>query len=356
MSSGPFGRRRELRRALAILVVTALVSCKAASDRADDASLGAAFTGERIDEPTVKVLSHGMLDAYDRGDVNAVAQALGPSCDMFNERELSDRNALMDKIRARHDRHAPAHSRTYGQERVFVSGSSSVFIGRAVEHYPPDGIYPNGDFDGWTTLVWVREGKSWKVAHWQWTREVSSREQWNATYLEGRAVNPQPSQLLAEVVRGRRPGKALDVAMGQGRNSLYLASQGWEVTGIDISDVGVRMARLAAAERRLRIEAINADETTWDYGTEKWDLVALFYTCCDGKMVEKVKRSLKRGGFVVVEGFHKDAGFDAFVPPDQLSALKSGLNLVRDEVVEDFSDWGPRGARVKLVRFVAQKP
>jgi SAM-dependent methyltransferase len=344
-----------MRRALAILGVCALVSCRSSSDRTDNESTPS-FAGEHIDEPTVKALSHALLDAYDRADVDAFAQGLGPTCDLFDERELNDRDALLGKVRARRDRGAPAHSRTYGQERVFIGGSSAVFIGEAVEHYPPDGLHPNGDFDAWSTIVWAREGKIWKAAHWQWSRAVSNREQWNATYLSGSALNPQPSQLLVDVLKGRRPGVALDVAMGQGRNSLYLASRGWSVTGVDISDVGIRMARLAAAERKLRIEAINVDEATWDYGSEKWDLIALFYTCCDAKMVEKVKRSLKRGGLLVVEGFHRDAGFDVFVPPDQLLALKTGFNILRDDVVDDVSDWGPRGARVKLVRLVAQKP
>jgi 2-polyprenyl-3-methyl-5-hydroxy-6-metoxy-1,4-benzoquinol methylase len=54
----------------------------------------------------------------------------------------------------------------------------------------------------------------------------------------------------ASVVRGRKPGKALDIGIGEGRNAIFLATQGWEVTGFDISDVGVR-----SAERRPRREA-----------------------------------------------------------------------------------------------------
>ena len=185
---------------------------------------------------------------------------------------------------------------------------------------------------------------------------MSPREEWNATYLEGRDVNPQPSQLLVDVVKGRTPGTALDVAMGQGRNTLYLASLGWRVTGFDISDIGIRMAQLAAAERKLHIEAIDTDEATYDYGSEKWDLVALFYTCCDGKQVENVRRSLKRGGLVVVEGFHEQPGARAHVPSEQLAALKAGFTVLRDEVVDEVSDWGPRDVRQKLVQLVVQKP
>ncbi|MGA3122746.1 MAG: class I SAM-dependent methyltransferase [Polyangiaceae bacterium] len=78
-------------------------------------------------------------------------------------------------------------------------------------------------------------------------------------------------------------------------------------TGVDISDEGLCQAREAATARKLRIDAINADADTWDHGINKWDLVALICAGCDPKRVEKLQRSLKRGGLVVVEGFYKDS-------------------------------------------------
>jgi hypothetical protein len=50
----------------------------------------------------------------------------------------------------------------------------------------------------------------------------------------------KPNQLLVEAVRHRKPGTALDVGMGQGRNAIFLAKEGWEVTGFDSADEGVR--------------------------------------------------------------------------------------------------------------------
>ncbi len=47
----------------------------------------------------------------------------------------------------------------------------------------------------------------------------------------------------ANTVEGRNPGRALDIGMGQGRNAVYLATQGWDVTGFDPSSEGVRIAR-----------------------------------------------------------------------------------------------------------------
>jgi SAM-dependent methyltransferase len=166
--------------------------------------------------------------------------------------------------------------------------------------------------------------------------------------------NPQPSKFLMEMVKARKPGLALDVSMGQGRNALYLASQGWRVTGIDISDEGIRQAREAAVARKLTIEAINADANTWDYGVEKWDLVVLIYTSCDEKVV---RRSLKRGGLVVSERAHKDSVPAIGVETGEFSAqYKDGFRVLRDEVVEDMSDWAWKDRlRQKLVRFAAEK-
>jgi methylase of polypeptide subunit release factors len=58
----------------------------------------------------------------------------------------------------------------------------------------------------------------------------------------------RPNEFLVEMTKRREPGQALDVGMGQGRNSIYLAKQGWDVTGFDASSEGVRQAR---TRRRL---------------------------------------------------------------------------------------------------------
>ncbi|MBN8734388.1 MAG: methyltransferase domain-containing protein, partial [Acidobacteria bacterium] len=69
-----------------------------------------------------------------------------------------------------------------------------------------------------------------------------------------------PTPLLMEAVRERKPGRALDVAMGQGRNSLYLARLGWDVTGFDTSRAGIEQARKAATTAGLKFHAhLSAD-------------------------------------------------------------------------------------------------
>jgi SAM-dependent methyltransferase len=306
-------------------------------------------------------MTHSLLDAYDTGDDASFARAIAPSFVLLDEERIRERDGLLSSLRARRGRGAPRITRTYREEHTWIGIASAVYFGEAVEHYPPDGARPTGDFDGWSTVVWVREAGGWRAASWQWIKGGldAARQDWNATYREARDFNPHPNTFLAETVKGRRPGVALDVAMGQGRNALYLASQGWRVTGIDISDEGLRQAREAAAARKLQIDAINTDMDTWDYGYEKWDLVSLIYAgaSCDAKKLRAVQRGLRRGGLVVLEGFHKDAVPAIGCATGEIAAhFKSGFTILRDDVIDDVSDWGnQRGVAQKLVRFAAEK-
>ena len=65
--------------------------------------------------------------------------------------------------------------------------------------------------------------------------------------------------------------------MGQGRNSIFLAQQGWDVTGFDSSAEGIRQAKAAAQELRLRLHALIAREENFDLRHDKWDLIVMTY-------------------------------------------------------------------------------
>ncbi len=84
-----------------------------------------------------------------------------------------------------------------------------------------------------------------------------------------------PSAIVVEAVKGLAPGTALDAGMGQGRNAVYLARQGWKVTGFDLSAEAIKAARANAAEAGVRVEAVKASYADFDFGTAKWDLIVL---------------------------------------------------------------------------------
>jgi len=79
---------------------------------------------------------------------------------------------------------------------------------------------------------------------------------------------------LPPLVEGVAPGTALDVACGEGRNAIWLARQGWDVTAFDFSAVGIDKAATLAGD--THVEWVIADATTFE-PTKKFDLVVIFY-------------------------------------------------------------------------------
>ena len=79
------------------------------------------------------------------------------------------------------------------------------------------------------------------------------------------------------MAEGRKPGRALDVGMGQGRNAIYLAQQGWDVSGFDPADKAVALAQQEAKRLgvSLRTQIVGDDE--FDFGRNQWDLIVLSY-------------------------------------------------------------------------------
>lgn len=82
---------------------------------------------------------------------------------------------------------------------------------------------------------------------------------WEEHYCEAGNLDFTPSPLLVEVAEMLRPGRALDLASGAGRNALYLAALGWEVVAVDGSPAAIRILRERAADGGLRVEARVAD-------------------------------------------------------------------------------------------------
>ena len=87
----------------------------------------------------------------------------------------------------------------------------------------------------------------------------------------------EPSAFLKKVAATRRPGRALDIAMGQGRNSIYLAKAGWTVSGYDISDEALRQAARLAAEAGITLDTKLASHDEYDLGQAQWDLIVMSF-------------------------------------------------------------------------------
>jgi len=98
------------------------------------------------------------------------------------------------------------------------------------------------------------------------------------------------------------PGKALDIACGRGRNSLFLAQRGFDVVAIDISPVALAEGRRRAAEKSLSISWRQADLEQIELPGTSYDLMVNF-NYLQRSLIPQIKKSLKSGGHVIFESY-----------------------------------------------------
>ena len=172
--------------------------------------------------------------------------------------------------------------------------------------------------------------------------------------------NPQPNRFLMECIKDRKPGRALDVGMGNGRNSLALAQAGWQVTGFDIAAVGVQQAQDKATRLGLHLTTFVQSDHQFDFGSDQWDLVVLTYQPFRD-ILNRVKASVKEGGVVVIENFQRDTrryrliGAGGVLGPNEALQLFSDFRILKYEDVDAAPDWGVEFPTNRLVRLLAQK-
>ncbi len=187
-----------------------------------------------------------------------------------------------------------------------------------------------------------KDGERWEIE--RWNRVLTSHSP---------RINWKPNGFLVEMVRGRKPGRALDVGMGQGRNALWLAEQGWDTTGYDPAEKAVALARETAAKVGVKLNTVIAKDSEFDMGTAKWDLILLSYVEIHDN-AEKVIRALAPGGIVVAEYFHQDGGnAPGGFADNELVRLFEPLRIIRYEDAEAVADFGMQ--KTRLVRLCAEK-
>ena len=126
------------------------------------------------------------------------------------------------------------------------------------------------------------------------------REKWNTKYRSNTEVPHEPSTVLTALDHLiPRHGNALDMAGGGGRNSLWLAERGLDVTVADISEVGLSLATERAGERGITIQTRQVDLETDGILLGPWDLiVSILYLC--RPLLQESPKTLRPGGTLVV--------------------------------------------------------
>ena len=176
----------------------------------------------------------------------------------------------------------------------------------------------------------------------------SHKDKWDARYRSAALTwSAQPNLLLAEIVKDLPPGTALDVACGEGRHALWLAEQGWQVTAVDFSAVGLAKARQLADQRRQTVRWLQQDVTQSmaDLGT--FDLVAVIFLHTDSRSrntwFAQVRNCVAPGGLLVYIGHDpRNIGRGSGGPsrpevlPDatEVAGCLPGFEIIRAETVE----------------------
>lgn len=146
---------------------------------------------------------------------------------------------------------------------------------------------------------------------------------WDERYsAEEYAYGTTPNEFLIDKVSYIPKGKVLSLAEGEGRNAVFLAKQGYAVTAVDASLVGLNKARKLAEENDVVVEFIHADLAEYDLGENKWDgIVSIFCPLPSSirkELYKKIVAALKQNGVFLLEAY----------TPDQLRHGTGGGNSV----------------------------
>lgn len=181
--------------------------------------------------------------------------------------------------------------------------------------------------------------------------------EWNERYRMGGA-DSAASPLLVRAVSGARPGHALDLACGAGRNAVFLASQGWMVTAVDSSDVAIEELQTRIGREHLSIKAVLADleRDEFKISEHSFDLICdIFYL--QRSLFASIRKALCEGGLFV--------GSIHMVDSDpSVKAMNRSFLLEPGELRREFEGWQvihdqerrPAPGKRRVAELIVRKP
>jgi len=134
---------------------------------------------------------------------------------------------------------------------------------------------------------------------------MMTSDDWDRRYDTPRMVWPaEPNRFLRAEVGGLAAGRALDLACGEGRNAIWLARRGWEVTGVDFSGVALAKARQAADDAGVSLRLVQADLADHVPEPASADLVVVMYlqvpAALRARVLGRAAGALAAGGVMLV--------------------------------------------------------
>jgi SAM-dependent methyltransferase len=161
------------------------------------------------------------------------------------------------------------------------------------------------------------------------------RTDWDRRYAGSELLwTERPNRFLVAEIADLAPGRALDLACGEGRNAVWLAEQGWRVTGIDFSEVAVGKAHRLAALRGVEVDWIADDLLRYEFPAATCDLVIMLYLQLPeaerGHVIRAAASALAPGGTFLLVGHDSRNLEHGYGGPRDPSVLYTADDVVAD--------------------------
>ncbi len=181
-------------------------------------------------------------------------------------------------------------------------------------------------------------------------------EAWNRRYADRELVwTDEPNRFLVAEAATLDPGRPLDLACGEGRNAVWLAGRGWQVTGVDFSEVALEKARGLAAARGVQAQWVLADLGAYAPDPRAFDLVLIFYLQVPAAQRQAIVRAAARavapGGLLLLVAHDSSNLEHGYGGPQQPAVLYTA-----DDVVADLDSSGLEIERAERVARPVSTP
>jgi len=194
---------------------------------------------------------------------------------------------------------------------------------------------------------------------------------WDQRYSgDSYAFGTEPNDFLVESIGSFPKGKVLCLAEGEGRNAVWLAQQGREVTAVDASEVGLEKARRLADARGVKITTVHADLAAFEIESQHWDAIVSIFCHLSPELRRSVHRrcveGLRPGGVILLEAYtpaqleYKTGGpptADMMMGAESLRTELAGLEFLHlQEYVREVHEGEFHNGVGAVVQALAWKP
>jgi cyclopropane fatty-acyl-phospholipid synthase-like methyltransferase len=200
-----------------------------------------------------------------------------------------------------------------------------------------------------------------------------ARAFWDARFAAPEYIfGTEPNQFLVREASRLAPGaEVLDMACGEGRNAVWLAGRGCQVTGFDVSPLALDKARRLAATKQVQVEWLQADVRTWEWAPAAFDAVAcIFIQFASPAERERLfagfRETLRPGGLVLLQGYTPKQLEYRTGGPGEISHLYTeamlreafdGWDILQlREYEADLAEGTKHVGRSALIELVARRP